>query len=571
MNQELQKFNSADQKIPAGFKPLKIDQALTALRKVPSFSGSIRAFFDAESLGEMTDLFTSDRVVEIDALFISWQLTGEEFVQYMSLLPQFEEIRADILAMAERIIERMRPRFINIVKASIKNDRRGNLFFVHNQILRLLNAMVAEVGTPFRMMVVDELRDLLLILLFREIRKEFLEPEYKKHFKVYVETRKELYRHWKANTGNDYPPSAYHTVTRGVELCLSHNRFSTNLHKAFPPLNLSPEEKDQLELELASQFEEIRELQKYRKVLFTPWECGETKVAIMGDDVTRVPGSRRTVSEGMIVLNPLEDLELPKLEVKKNDREFLIMRQRDGVINFSVHRRTGELCFFGASAFSLRNLIPEPTYLAIKKRIYSMLLDQLRGKEPDIEDLFAKFEVPVAGRGENLEHEDLEQENHDTADQEIISEIQDLAGEASIPEEEKACERVCDHTADEVEGTLAEEEAVAETNGVEQKIPTEEATAEEITAEMKLRRQRFQYLQRLKNLKAREILPALKRLFQVDKHLRVDGSHFKFKSPRNGVVAHFPIHFSEEVGFFCIKMSLERMGYSLEEFCEEIR
>jgi hypothetical protein len=529
---------------PAGRETNKYEENL---KRKPHVPGSVRELFDgrdARNTQSFVDLITSNDAVEIDVLCKMCQMSDAEFSQYIALIPESEAHKEKIETIVIGFIEKIRPKFPEIVKASIKGEKKNSLVYVHNQIMALIHAVSFGMpGGPYRVMLIEEFQRVLLVNFFREIDKLFQLPEYKQHSKIPMDVRKRINAQWKRDFNVYYPPSTYFSSRNKLRTCLTNARFKSNLDKAFP----SEAEAEKLDNELKQQFEEIVKLAQYRKVLFTPWQSEateETKAAIMGGETLKIPASSPSVCHGMIILNPLEELQLPKITKSKTGRGYITVAERDGVINFSVNKRTGEICYWGNSNICLNDDIPQAQYIAIKKRIYAMLLDHLRTKEPDIEDLFAKHVPPKAI--------------------EIVEDTQGMVEKTIVPETEDI-EEIAKATGNEITDTIIEGESpeISEVESVGG--PEEPARTEE---EIEVRKKQFRCIERLKGLKGREALKALRKL--LGKPYSVKGSHYNWRSERNGKILPFPIKTGKDITFPIFVANLQGLGYGLDEFCEKL-
>lgn len=115
-------------------------EAQTVLKRKPHIPSVIRQFFGPVNIQSIVELVTSHDVVEVDSLISSSQLSGEEFVQYSNALPELIAAREKAQTIAHQYVENLRPKFSEIARATIRNDKINHLFFVHNQMAKLTDA-----------------------------------------------------------------------------------------------------------------------------------------------------------------------------------------------------------------------------------------------------------------------------------------------------------------------------------------------------------------------------------------------------------------------------------------------
>jgi hypothetical protein len=523
---------------------------IAKLRTKPEISSSNRALFGVEITKELVELFTTGPVLEADLLVCTGSLTQEDLVQYIHLLPEYDQVERDIIQLVSKIIDHLKPSIPSIINASRRREDKGTVLYVYKQIQNLMKNI--RIDEPcYRNHLIMSFWLLLLTQFFSTLDDEtiFIEKP------IIEEALSKINQTWQQSLdGANFV---------GIDFLQEKNMFNKYINRKpycevfedlAPKKELTPVERDSLKAELNADFEEIKELKEYRKILNTVYRIGRVKLAFYGDELVKAGQSHTGLCSFLIVLD--ENLETIMPEVKKI-KQFLFAEiyNRDGDLHLHFNRATGELTFPSSIGFPISSIMDPDQYLMLKKTLYSLIKDYLWNKEPDIDDAFLPDpNRPIIETHQAVE-EVMEAETETPADEEIeegLIETQeqiDQAGEAGF---EYQYQRYVKDQASPISKTPV--------SPIVQ--PSEDPETDHLRKKRKV-----EFIRRIRNLKPSVLLNMLTRL--MGQPLKIQGSHYFFRSPKNSLVLPIPYHALHQVKFPLLKNCLEKWDL-VEEFSLEV-
>jgi hypothetical protein len=552
-----QKLNHSGESNPTS-QPEKIavdeQKLLAKLSRKPEVPGTVRALFGGQNIKDLVDLLTTGPVLEADMLLLTGSMTPADLMQYTTLLPEYDQVELDIIKIVSRMVDHFKPRIPLIIRATQNREKKGSIPFLYDQINNLMKILSRpEIG--HRNLTLSTFSRLLYTQLFSAIDDAMTLQERP----LLQEILSVLDQIWhQAFDGLDFIGTQFIREKYAYlnTFCLRSN-CEVFVDALAPKPQLSTAEREALKAELAADFEEIKELREYRKIFYTAHQLGNAKVAFFADDFINFEEgeSHHGICTFQVVLDVNQPLLKPIVEINGGVKTFDVLT-REGVLNLHFNRATGELAFTTSNGTSVALIMIEDQYLQLKKTLFELLKDYLRSKEPDIEDAF----LPDPNRQIIETREAVE---------EIIEEKPKERKAATVESEEKEA--------------VEEEQAVAEfTAEIKPKfkyIPTPTESPDEISAlqadqpaedpekDRRRKKSKQEFIKRIRNLGPTVLLNMLKRL--MGPPVKIQGSHYFFKSPKNNAVLPIPYHGQQPVKFPLLKACLEKWDM-IEEFTLEL-
>lgn len=506
-------------------KDKSFEEIKKRLMNPPNLPSAIRQIVGTENARKLSEVICSEPIAEVDAFVAAGEMTSHQAMQYMRLLPDYDEAKLKIRTIIPNMVATFKPMIKGMVSATKRGDRRNGIYKAF-ELLHNFGGLLGAMGAGFRNLLVND-----FVVTALASYTDALDSECGTSDKPTVDAIiQELNQTWaKTYGGNSFPGYQFFNEKRSYKEDLKYTSRRNALEKVASASPMDENEKIEIELELASKLQEIQELRQYRRVYFTPHGFEGTKVGILGDDLLDKESSHPGICHFQIALVPSQDLALPKL-AKMAGFRAVDYGLREGVFNLYCEV-DGELGFNTNSAARISELIGEPQYLRLKLRLYDLLLDYLRGKEPDIEDLFLdkKHEVKV--------------QKIETREQ-----VKNVFKPEVEPEISPVSPGVQEETPDFEE------------------LPTPQP---ESVPDFETRKEKQLYLlNRIRGIKGKRVKSALQRIMGPPERIR--GSHQFFRSPYNNALFPIPIHASHTVKFPLLRACLEEWDISLEEFCESV-
>lgn len=496
------------------------------LSRVPEIPGTMRALLGGQNVRDLVEILTSGEVLEADLLVAMGELPGDDLVQYTNLLPEYDQVDLKINAVVNKMVDNLKPKFKTMLAASKRMEKKGSIQALYNEINKLIGLLEHPLGGYRNLQVLRFLSQ-----LYAQVFSALDSSASPQDVPVLAQVMLLLNQIWHHSfDGLDFIGAQF----LNEKALYGRTLNDVSCQEAMGDLialerPLTAEQRKSLEEEVALDFEEIKELREYRKIFFTSFQLGKARVAIMADDFIEKGESYSGICSFQIALRDDQPLRQPIVEMNGVRKTFDV-GLRPGVFNFNLNRATGEITFTTGHGITITEVFSEDAYLLLKKRLFALALDYLRGKEPDIEDVF----LPKVGAQRAETHQVVE---------EVLEEMEEpMADELPIQQ------IISWHF---------------EKPSVEMVVPGQTV----VEPDENQRRRKQEFIKKIRNLRPVTLMSILTRL--MNEPVRTQGSHHFFRSPKNNEVLPIPFHGIKPVKFPLLKHCLEKWDM-VEEFSLEL-
>jgi len=529
-------------------KPLSESEAKKLLSNKPEIAGAIRSYLGHENVRELVAAVTSQEVIDLDMIFLTGQLTSEELFQYTKILPEFDQAKRKIFEAVKKMMAKLKT---EMQKCKNGDDVRKTFKTGINSIIKLKMALtLGNVRNPPQMY-----RHNLLLNFYEISQVELFEILYdfirKNKTPELAEVCRNIFKEGESIALNIekmpvFQPKAYIESKVEISNFLKNPVYHSRLANITGKEQLDDKQKTQLKSAMERGHEAIVAQAQYRTIDFTKFPFEDAEIAIICEEMygeENKQGFRQTCAVE-ICLDPRYKAKQPEFFNSPSGYQAACFHTRPGVFHFVLNRMSGELCYMSHQTKPISNIMSEDQYLALKRTIYNLVLNYLKSKEPDIDDLFKKREVTATLREQT---------------EEAVK--QSLAEEKPEPPRRAVSDRP---------EPASPAEPVIPTWNYQPWVPptTESVQAMEIEDEQQTHDRNIEYLKRFKGIKGNKVLAVITRL--LGEPVRISGSHHIFTSARNGISYPIPIHGTDEVKFQVLLASLKKWGVTLEEFNNEM-
>ena len=519
---------------------------------MPHVPGTILNAFGSDNVRALCKLLTTGEVLEADTLVLNRDISPNDIIQYVSLLPEYDEVEKNLIEISAKMVNHLKPKLRSIITATTRGESKGGIRTLYNLINNLI-ATLEHLQGGYRNIMVIQFRDMIFSRVFSEI-EGLLQPSDQSKF---IEALTTLDYIWHKQFGGlDFIGTRFLREKYNYRDTFRDSACVSVLSDLAPKKSLTVEESEGLTEENKRVFDEIKDLREYRRILFTPFQLDRAKVAIMADDFLEIGEGTSGICYFQVVLSYSEPLQKP-IVMKHGGGKAIDMGTRHGVLNLNLNRCNGEFTLLSNQGISISELMDSAQYLQLKQKLFQILVEYLRGKEPDIEDAF----LPKVGDQRVVTHEAAQSVVESTSDQAHdmfpAEEYLSAAIDPSIQEQQIPYEPV----------SAISSQSASQARGQETAPCSEPPESPAPLTPDRLRKRRKQeFMKKIRNLSTVSLFRILRRLMGEPEWFR--GSHQFFRSPKNQVVQPIPYH-AAQVKFPLLRKCLINWDL-IEEFSEEL-
>lgn len=512
---------------------------LTFRQDVPA---AVRNVFGSQHIKELVDMLLDPELVDVDMLFLTGQLTRDEFMQYQKRLPEILATKEKISGIVQEIANELQQKMPQLIAATQKRDRKNDLTHLISSLVKIKDILKVKNHTSLRNVLVQDFYEKTMTMFYALVSD---------YFQGKSQQARERYLVMFGNLMDNISKRGKHGFSCTVFIqerelyrnTLEDPVYFDRLNQLTGAVVQNKEEREKMKEELDGDLIRIEELAQMRKIYYTTFDYGSAgKISIMGDDLVREGEFHTQLCNVHVFLHPDKQPVPPE----SNDGAIQFTWS-DGEISFHVNRGSGELSFISNQGTSLSTIMHPDQYLYLRKTVFECLLAYLQGKEEDINDLFTNNNEP-----QNKICEEVRQEVKCTITNQPADEVKHNPVEIDHSKTTKYKP---------YEKPVGNEMNSSGTHELEVESDRQDDKTQH--------RKKSEYVRRLRNVSGVKILAAVKSLLG-DPIVRVQGSHHIMSSNRTGKTYPIPIHGSRTVNFGIILDCLKMWGIDLEELCKKI-
>ncbi len=536
------------------------------MSRMPDVPGTILNTFGSDNVRALCKLLTTGEVLEADTLVLNGDISPNDIIQYVSLLPEYDEVEKNLIEISAKMVNHLKPKLRSIITATTRGESKGGIRTLYNLINNLI-ATLEHLQGGYRNIMVIQFRDMIFSRVFSEI-EGLLQPSDQSKF---IEALTTLDYIWHKQFGGlDFIGTRFLREKYNYRDTFRDSACVSVLSDLAPKKSLTVEESEGLTEENKRVFDEIKDLREYRRILFTPFQLDRAKVAIMADDFLEIGEGTSGICYFQVVLSHSEPLQKP-IVMKHGGGKAIDMGTRHGVLNLNLNRCNGEFTLLSNQGISISELMDSAQYLQLKQKLFQILVDYLRGKEPDIEDAF----LPKVGDQRVVTHEAAQSVVESTSDQAHVV-------EASIEMDESILTDIVpaeEYLSAAIDPSIQEQQIPYEPVSALSSQSASQARGQEtapcseppespapLTPDRLRKRRKQEFIKRINKLSTERLFRILIRLMEGPE--RISGGHQFFRSPKNNVIRPIPYH-SKPVKFPLLRQCLIDWDL-IEEFSEEL-
>lgn len=371
---------------------------------IPKHSKHWEKLFGKENINLLSQVFGLEEVIELDCMLLQGELNEVEFREYISQLPEYHELQRLLLELADGFVSTLAPKldyYLQKSKKKLEPDNGPHMLFVEME--KLLRLFYTEPPSVFRTLCLDLFAHRFQQMLTWVLNNTLDNKEYHDYPESLIAQIMALAKIYIEEGGlrNFSAVSMYQSMGKMIDI-LSIN--SAKFNKLLDESEYSSKNDEEIELEAEIKCADILQESLIKKIEKHEVSIGDCKLQLKGDDLWKGNCLERAykVCVGRMFFDPKENYE-ELLVTEEYGQSKINLSQSDKSLIFALDRITGELVILDTSFPIWLFLEDKHDYYVFKNIVLDEILNYLKQKEADLEQLLVSSSNAESNSGGTVE------------------------------------------------------------------------------------------------------------------------------------------------------------------------